>query len=210
MSHHVLLLNGSPHANGCTAAALAELQRTLETEGLTTELCQIGNQAIRGCVSCNRCQELGKCVFANDPVNELAQKFEAADGLVVGSPVYYGSPNGTLLSCLDRLFYSTNFSKHMKVGAAVVSCRRGGNTASFDVLNKYFSISSMPIATATYWNQVHGFTAEDVLKDLEGLQTMRNLGRNMAFLIRAIADAKEKYGLPESERGLFTSFPDGK
>ena len=151
----------------------------------------------------------GKCVF-DDLVNETAPKFEAADGLVIGSPVYYASPNGTILSFMDRLFYSTRFSKHMKVGAAVVSARRGGNTASFDALNKYFTISGMPIASATYWNQVHGFTAEDVKKDLEGLQTMRNLARNMSFMIRAITDAKEKYGLPEVERHAFTSFPDGK
>ena len=173
----VLLLNGSPHANGCTATALAEM--------------------------------IGHCVF-QDLVNEVAPKFEEADGLVVGSPVYYGSPNGTILSFMDRLFYSTPFSKHMKVGAAVVSCRRGGNTASFDVLNKYFTISGMPVASSTYWNQVHGFTAEDVKKDLEGLQIMRNLARNMAFMIRAIADAKEKYGLPEVEHDSFTSFSDGK
>lgn len=210
MSHQVLLLNGSPHPHGCTAAALEEVRRTLEACGISAELLHIGSKDIRGCISCNSCQNTGKCVFANDPVNEIAQKFEAADGLVVGSPVYYGSPNGTLLSFLDRLFYSTSFSKHMKVGAAVVSCRRGGNTASFDVLNKYFSISSMPIATSTYWNQVHGFTAEDVAKDAEGLQTMRNLARNMAFLIHAIADAGAKYGLPQTERGSFTSFPDGK
>ena len=146
----------------------------------------------------------------DDLVNEVAPKFEAADGLVVGSPVYYASPNGNLLAFLDRLFYSTHFSKHMKVGAAVVSCRRGGSTASFDVLNKYFTISSMPVASSTYWNQVHGFTAEDVKKDLEGLQTVRNLARNMSFMIRAIADAKEKYGYPELEKGSFTSFPDGK
>jgi multimeric flavodoxin WrbA len=150
-----------------------------------------------------------KCVF-DDLVNEVAPKFEAADGLVIGSPVYYASPNGTILSFVDRLFYSTRFSKHMKVGAAVVSARRGGNTASFDVLNKYFSISGMPIATATYWNQVHGFNAEDVKKDAEGLQTMRNLARNMTFLMKAIADGREKYGLPEVEHGAFTSFPDGK
>ena len=156
-----------------------------------------------------QCSKNGKCVF-NDLVNEVAPKFEAADGLVVGSPVYYGGPNGTILSFMDRLFYSTSFSKQMKVGAAVVSCRRGGNTATFDVLNKYFTISSMPVASATYWNQVHGFTADDVRKDLEGLQTMRNLARNMAFMIRAIADAKEKYGYPELERGCFTSFADGK
>ena len=129
---------------------------------------------------------------------------------MVGSPVYYASPNGTILSFMDRLFYSTSFSKHLKVGAAVVSCRRGGNTASFDVLNKYFSISNMPIATANYWNQVHGFSAEDVKKDLEGLQTMRNLARNMSFMIKAFADAKEKYGVPAIESGAFTSFPDGK
>lgn len=206
---NVLLVNGSPHIHGCTATALEEMMKTFREEGVETELVHIGNKAVRGCVSCNRCSELGRCVF-DDAVNEIAPKFKEADGLVVGSPVYYGSPNGTLLSFLDRLFYSTPFPKHGKVGAAVVSCRRGGNTASFDVLNKYFTISSMPVASSTYWNQVHGFTAEDVKKDLEGLQTMRNLARNMAFLIRAIADAKEKYGLPELERSSFTSFPDGK
>ena len=205
----VLLLNGSPRAHGCTAAALDEMIRIFEAEGIETELIHVGNQAIRGCVACGFCKKNGRCVV-NDLVNETAPKLEAADGLVIGSPVYYGSPNGTLLSFLDRLFYSTPFSKHMKVGAAVVSCRRGGNTASFDVLNKYFTISGMPVASSTYWNQVHGFTAEDVKKDLEGLQTMRNLARNMAFLIRAIAAAKEAGGLPEVERGSFTSFPDGK
>ena len=198
----VLLLNGSPHPNGCTARALEEIVKTLEKEGVETELIQVGSKAIRGCIGCGTCETKGKCVFDNDPVNELAAKFEAADGLVVGSPVYYGSPNGTLLACLDRLFYSTAFSKQMKVGAAVVSCRRGGNTASFDVLNKYFTISGMPVASSTYWNQVHGFSAADVEKDLEGLQTMRNLARNMAFMIKAIADAKEKYGLPEVERNV--------
>ncbi len=205
----VLLLNGSPHVHGCTAAALEELEQTLRREGIETELIQVGSKSVRGCIACGRCGQLGRCVF-EDLVNETASKFQEADGLVVGSPVYYGSPNGSLLSFLDRLFYSSSFPKHMKVGAAVVSCRRGGNTASFDVLNKYFTISGMPVASSTYWNQVHGFTAEDVKKDLEGLQTMRNLGRNMAFLIRAIADAREKYGLPEVERGCFTSFPDGK
>ena len=205
----VLLLNGSPRAHGCTAAALDEMIRIFETEGIETELIHVGNQAIRGCVACGFCTKNGRCVV-NDLVNETAPKLEAADGLVIGSPVYYGSPNGTLLSFLDRLFYSTPFSKHMKVGAAVVSCRRGGNTASFDVLNKYFTISGMPVASSTYWNQVHGFTAEDVKKDLEGLQIMRNLARNMSFLIKAIADARGKYGLPTVERGSFTSFPDGK
>ena len=205
----VLLINGSPRANGCTATALKEMVRVFEEEGLEAELVHVGNQDIRGCVSCGGCSKTGKCVF-QDAVNEIAPKFEAADGLVVGSPVYYASPNGTVLALMDRLFYSSHFPKRMKVGAAVVSARRGGNTASFDALNKYFTISGMPVASGTYWNQVHGFTAEDVMKDQEGLQTMRNLARNMSFLIRAIADAKEKYGLPEEERKYFTSFHDGK
>ena len=205
----VLLLNGSPHIHGCTATALEEMKKTFESEGLETELIQVGNKNVRGCIACGRCAELGKCIF-DDIVAEIAPKLEEADGLVVGSPVYYGSPNATLIACLDRLFYSTAFSKHMKVGAAVVSCRRGGNTASFDVLNKYFTISGMPVASSSYWNQVHGFSAEDVKKDLEGLQTMRNLARNMAFMVRAFADAKEKYGLPKMEHEAFTSFPDGK
>ena len=205
----VLVLNGSPHVSGCTATALDELIRTLNAEGIETELIQVGSKNIRGCIACGRCNELGRCVF-DDLVNEVAPKFSEADGLVVGSPVYYSSPNGTLLSFLDRLFYSAPFSKQMKVGAAVVSCRRGGNTASFDVLNKYFTISGMPVASSTYWNQVHGFSAEDVRKDAEGLQTMRNLARNMAFLMKAVADAKEAYGLPKTEREAFTSFADGK
>ena len=205
----VLLLNGSPHVKGCTARALEEMIKTFEAEGIETELVQVGIKPVRGCIACGSCSKTGKCVF-DDIVNEVAPKFEAADGLVLGSPVYYGSPNGNLLSFADRLFYSTGFSKHMKVGAAVVSCRRGGNTASFDVLNKYFTISGMPVASSTYWNQVHGFSAEDVEKDLEGLQVMRNLARNMSFMIKAIADAKEKYGYPLVERGAFTSFPDGK
>ena len=205
----VLLLNGSPRVRGCTAAALEEMIGVFASEGIETELVHVGAKSIRGCLACGKCEELRRCVF-EDLVNETAPKFEAAAGLVVGSPVYYGSPNGTLLSFLDRLFYSTDFPKHMKVGAAVVSCRRGGNTASFDVLNKYFTISGMPVASSTYWNQVHGFTAEDVKKDLEGLQTLRNLARNMAFLIRAIQAEQEKYGLPFQERSAFTSFPDGK
>lgn len=205
----ILLINGSPHANGCTAAALSEMVRVFKAEGMEAELVNIGALDVRGCISCGSCGKTGRCVF-DDCVNEIAPKFEKADGLVVGSPVYYGSPNGTLLAFLDRLFYSTPFSKHMKVGAAVVSCRRGGNTASFDVLNKYFTISGMPVASSTYWNQVHGFKAEDVAKDEEGLQTMRNLARNMAFLIRAIAAERERHGLPQVERSAKTSFPDGK
>jgi len=205
----VLLLNGSPHKHGCVATALDEMIRVFDAEGVETELIQVGSAAIRGCAACGYCGKHGKCVF-DDLVNETAPKFEAADGLVLGSPVYYASPNGTLLSFMDRLFYSTSFSKHMKVGAAVVSCRRGGNTASFDALNKYFTISGMPVASSTYWNQIHGFTAEDARRDLEGLQTMRNLARNMTFLMKAIQDAGERYGMPQVERGAFTSFTDGK
>ena len=205
----VLLLNGSPHPGGCTATALDEMIRVFEKEGIETELIQVGGKEVRGCIACGKCMSLGKCVF-DDLVNEVAGKFAEADGLVIGSPVYYASPNGSLLALLDRLFYSAGYSTHMKVGAAVVSSRRGGTTASFDVLNKYFTISGMPVASSTYWNQVHGFNADDVRKDAEGLQTMRNLARNMAFMIRAFADAKEKYGYPEVETGSFTSFPDGK
>ena len=206
----VILLNGSPHVKGCTARALAEMMKVFAEEKVETEIIQVGMKDIRGCISCNKCNELGKCVF-DDLVNETASKLAAADGLVIGSPVYYGSPNGTILAFLDRLFYSTgNIPKHLKVGAAVVSCRRGGNTASFDALNKYFTISGMPVASSTYWNQVHGFTAADVEKDLEGLQTMRNLARNMSFMIKAFQDAREKYGAPQMETGVFTSFPDGK
>lgn len=204
----VILLNGSPRADGCTAAALDEMVKVFSEEGIETEVIQVGSKSIRGCIACNYCETHGHCVF-NDLVTEVSAKFEKADGLVVGSPVYYGSPNGTIISFMDRLFYSAQFDTHLKVGAAVVSARRGGNSASFDVLNKYFSISGMPIATSTYWNQVHGFSAEDVKKDAEGLQTMRNLARNMAFMIRAIADAEEKYGRPEMEHDNFTSFPDG-
>ena len=209
MPYKVLVLNGSPKARGCTATALQEAIDTLHEEGIETELIHVGKEAVRGCMGCGYCSAHDGCVI-KDLVNEVAPKLEAADGLLIGSPVYYGSPNGNLLSFLDRLFFSTGFSKHMKVGAAVVSCRRGGNSASFDVLNKYFTISGMPVASSTYWNQVHGFSAEDVKKDLEGLQTMRNLARNMAFLIRAINAQKQKTGLPKVEEDAFTSFPDGK
>ena len=205
----VIILNGSPRADQCTATALKEMIKVFDEEGIETEMIHIGNKEIHGCVACGYCSSHDGCVF-NDIVNEVNSRLEKADGLVIGSPVYYSSPNGTIISFLDRLFYSAQYDMHMKVGAAVVSARRGGNTASFDVLNKYFSINGMPIATSTYWNQVHGFTAEDVKKDAEGLQVMRNLARNMSFMIKAIADAKEKYGLPEVESGAFTSFPDGK
>lgn len=206
----VLLINGSPHGKGCIGVALDEMVKIFNEENVETEIIHVGNKSIRGCIACGTCKKNGKCVFNDDLVNEVAVKFENSNGLIVGSPVYFGSPNGTLISFLDRLFYSTSFTKHMKVGAAVVSCRRGGNTASFDVLNKYFTISSMPVASSTYWNQIHGFTADDAKKDLEGLQTMRNLARNMSFLIRAIENEKTKSGYPKLELSAFTSFPDGK
>ena len=199
------LVHGSPHANGCTFTALNIVAEELQKNGIETEIVHIGNKDIRGCIACGKCAELGRCVF-NDMVNEVAPKFEQADGLVVGSPVYYAGPNGTLTNLLDRLFFSTPFDKRMKVGAAVVSARRGGTTAAFDRLNKYFTISEMPIASSRYWNMVHGFSAEDVMKDEEGVQIMRILGRNMAFLIRAIAAEKEKNGLPEAEEVTFTNF----
>lgn len=204
----VVLLNGSAKVNGCTARALEEVEKVLNAEGIETEVIQVGNKDIRGCVACNGCKKTGKCVF-NDLVNEVAPKFEAADGLIIGSPVYYAHANGTIVSFVDRLFFSTKFDKTMKVGAAVVSSRRAGSTTAFDELNKYFTISGMPVASSNYWNEVHGHTREDVEKDKEGLQIMRNLGHNMAFLLKGIAMAKESYGMPVKERGESTSFTDG-
>ena len=205
----VLVVNGSPRVKGCTARALEEVIKVLNAEGVETELMQIGSQNIRGCLSCGGCRKTGRCIM-NDAVNEAADKLRECDGLLVGSPVYYASPNGTLLSFLDRLFHSAASEMYLKVGAAVVSCRRGGAASSFEVLNKYFTICGMPVASSTYWNSVHGFTPADVEKDLEGLQVMRNLGRSMAFLMRAIAAEKEKNGIPVIEKEAFTSFPDGK
>lgn len=181
------------------------MQKTLEEEGVETEMIHIGQKDIRGCISCWQCKENGKCVF-NDIVNEVAPKFEEADGIVVGSPVYYGSPNGTLLSFLDRLFFSTPFDKSMKVGAAVAVARRAGTTATFDVLNKYFTISNMPIVPSQYWNNVHGRTPGEAIQDEEGLQTMRQLARNMAFLVKSIQLGKEKFGLPKHEERIATHF----
>ena len=203
----VLLINGSPHGKGSTYTALNEVAVTLEKEGIETEMFHIGNHAIRGCIACGKCREIGRCVF-EDAVNEAAEKFANADGLVVGSPVYYASANGTLISFLDRLFYSSarQFDKTMKVGAAVVSARRGGNTATFDELNKYFTISGMPVVSSQYWNQIHGNNANEASQDAEGLQTMRTLGRNMAFLMKCIALGKEAYGLPEIETKVATNF----
>ena len=204
----VLLLNGSAHIKGCTARALKEVSETLNKEGIDTEIINVGNKAIRGCIACNTCRTKGKCVF-DDEVNQIAEKFEEADEIIVGTPTYYAGSNGTIISLLDRLFYSTSFDKTMKVGAAVISSRRAGSTSVLDEINKYFTMTGMPVVSSTYWNEVHGFPAEDVEKDLEGLQTMRNLGRNMAFLIKSINLGKEKYDLPEKEFGTFTSFPDG-
>ncbi len=201
----VLLLNGSPHKNGTTYTALSELEGALRAEGVETEILHVGQLQIRGCAGCYSCRKLGKCVF-DDEVNEFAEKFKDADGLVIGSPVYYAAPNGTLISFLNRLFYSSSFDKTMKVGAAVVCARRGGCTAAFDVLNKYFTISGMPVAPSSYWNQVHGAKGEDALLDAEGLQTMRNLGKNMAFMMKSIAIGKEKIGMPEKESGARTNF----
>ena len=201
----VLLINGSPRRNGCTFTALSEVEKTLHREGIETELVQLGAKAVQGCIACGRCKTLGRCVF-DDLVNETAPKLEAADGLVVGSPVYYASANGSLIAFLDRLFYSTPFDKTMKAGAAVLSCRRGGASATFDEINKLFTITGMPVASSQYWNSVHGRTAEDVKKDLEGMQIMRTLGKNMAFLMKSIALGREKYGLPEKEPHVFTDF----
>lgn len=189
----VLLLNGSPRANGNTALALREMEKVFAQNGVQTETVLLGNQAIRGCTACGACAKLGRCVF-DDVVNELAPKLEAADGLVVASPVYYASANATLIACLDRLFYSTPFDKTMKVGASVVCARRGGCSATFDELNKYFTISGMPIASSQYWNSVHGRAAGEAAMDAEGLQTMRTLARNMTFLMKSIALGRETLG----------------
>lgn len=201
----VLLINGSPNAKGCTYTALSEVEKILQQQGIDTELIHVGNKDIRGCIGCRRCRELGTCVF-DDMVNEIAPKFAACDGIVIGSPVYYASANGTLVAFLDRLFYSASCDKTMKVGASVVSARRGGCSATFDELNKYFTISGMPVASSQYWNSVHGNTPEEVMQDEEGLQTMRALGRNMAFLLKSIALGKEELGLPEQEPRIYTNF----
>lgn len=201
----VLLMNGSPNIHGCTDTALCEVEKTLQEQGIETELIHVGNKNIRGCIACGNCKKSGACVF-QDLVNETAPKFAQCDGIVIGSPVYYASANGTLISFLDRLFYSCSCDKKMKVGAAVVSARRGGCSATFDELNKYFTINGMPVASSQYWNSVHGNTPEEIRKDEEGMQTMRTLGRNMAFLIKSIALGKESFGLPETEAKISTNF----
>ena len=201
----VLLINGSPKANGNTALGLREMEAVFHAQGIETETIHIGNQAIRGCVACNGCAKKGQCVF-DDGVNEAAAKLKVADGLVVGSPVYYAGPNATVTAFLDRLFYSASFDMTMKVGAAAVVCRRGGASATFDRLNKYFTISGMPVASSQYWNSLHGGAPGEAAQDKEGLQTLRVLARNMAFLIKSIALGKEAFGLPEKEPHAWTNF----
>ena len=201
----VLMINGSPRKNGNTSIALAEMERIFQEEGMETQVVQVGNENIRGCIACLSCKQKGKCVF-DDLVNQIAPQLEAADGLVIASPVYYASANGGLISFLDRLFYSTLFDKTMKVGAAVAVARRGGNSATYDELNKYFAISGMPIATGQYWNAVYGREKGEAQEDAEGLQTMRTLALNMAFLMKSIALGKERFGLPEREPFQRTNF----
>ena len=201
----VLIINGSPRPAGNTTVAVDELVKTFAENGVETEVVRIGDQDIRGCISCGYCYKNDKCVF-DDAVNELAPKFEAADGLIVASPVYYASANATVTACLDRLFYSTDFDRTMKVGASVAVARRGGCSSTFDQLNKYFTISGMPVASSQYWNSVHGLSRGEAARDLEGLQTMRVLARNMTFLMKSIALGREKYGLPEKEPWQPTHF----
>ncbi len=201
----VLLFNGSPKLHGNTAFALEQMIGVFAENGVETELIQVGSKNIRGCIACGSCYKTGKCVF-DDLVNETAPKLAAADGVVIASPVYYAGPNGTLISFLDRLFYSNTADLTMKVGASVVVARRGGCTASMDVLNKYFSISSMPIAASTYWNQIHGGAPGEAAQDPEGIRTMRNLAKNMVFLMDAIAREKAENGLPQPEPRVYTNF----
>lgn len=201
----VLMLNGSPRPNGNTSIALREMEKVFTECGVESETVQLGAMDIRGCIACHFCYKNGRCVF-DDAVNVLAPKFEAADALVVASPVYYASANATLVACLDRLFYSTHFDKTMKVGASVACARRGGCSATFDELNKYFTISGMPVASSQYWNSIHGRAPGEAEQDGEGLQTMRTLARNMVFLMRSIALGKEQFGLPEKEERIATHF----
>ena len=201
----VLMINASPKANGNTALALGQMEEVFKKNGVEVEKMHIGNKAIRGCIACNSCAAKGKCVF-DDEVNAAAKLFEECDGLVIGTPVYYASANATLIAFLDRLFYSTSFDKTMKVGAGIAVARRGGCSATFDEINKYFTIAGMPVASSQYWNSVHGRTPGEAAGDAEGLQTVRTLARNMAFLMRAIADAKARYGLPEKEEHVWTHF----
>lgn len=201
----VLILNGSPRINGNTSIAVKELEKTFNLNNVETEIIQVGNKAVRGCIACCKCVETGKCVF-DDIVNEIAPKFEAADGLIVASPVYYASANATLVAVMQRLFFSTHFNKTMKVGASVVVARRGGCSSTFDELNKFYTITGMPVVSSQYWNSVHGRTIGEAAKDLEGLQIMRTLANNMTFLMKSIQLGKEQFGLPEKEPQIMTNF----
>lgn len=201
----VLLINGSPKANGNTFLALKEMEKVFLEEGIEVKYLHVGNQLLSGCVACGACRKTGKCAF-NDVVNDAAVLLEECDGMVVGSPVYYASANGTLTAFLDRLFYSSRCDKTMKVGAAIACARRGGLSATFDQLNKYFTISGMPVASSRYWNSVHGGAPGEAAQDLEGMLVMRTLARNMSFLMKSIALGREKYGLPEKEQGVYTNF----
>lgn len=201
----VLLINGSPHRDGVNSIALQEMKKIFDEYSIETEIIHIGNKSITGCIACNYCLQHGKCC-SDDFVNETAQKFEAADGIVISSPVYYASANATLIAFLDKLFYSSHFDKTMKVGASVVTLRRGGASSTFDELNKYFSASGMPIVSSQYWNSLHGNNAEEAIRDLEGLQTMRVLAHNMSFLIKSIKLGKERYKLPKKEEEIMTNF----
>ena len=204
---HVLLLNGSPNAEGCTFTALSEIAATLKAENITSEIFQLGKKPVRGCIACGACRERGECAFQDDALPALVEAVKRADALVIGSPVYYAGPNGALCALLDRLFFSAGALLKFKPGAAVVSCRRGGASASFDRLNKYFTISQMPIVSSQYWNSVHGFTPDDVRKDAEGLQTMRTLAHNLARMLRMEAATPQRQ---DEEEHLWTSFADGK
>ena len=201
----VLLINGSPKAKGNTAFALEQMAEVFASQGIDPEVIHVGNLPIRGCIACGSCYKTRKCVI-DDIVNEIAPKFEEADGIVVGSPVYYASANATLIALLDRLFYSTHFDKRMKVGASIVVARRGGCSSTFDELNKYFTISGMPIASSHYWNSIHGGKPGEAAQDAEGIATMRNLAKNMAFLMKSIALGKETYGIPEYDKRETTNF----
>ena len=202
---NVLMINGSPRGNGNTAVALKEMKQVFAQEGIEVTELNVGSKAIRGCIACGKCGTLGKCVF-DDTVNEAAPLLAKADGVVVASPVYYASANGNLISFLDRLFYSNHCDLTMKVGASVVCARRGGCSATFDELNKYFTISGMPVASSQYWNSIHGRLPGEAEQDEEGKQTMRALARNMVFLMKSIALGKEAYGLPEKEPRVATHF----
>ena len=201
----VLMINGSPKTNGCIATAFKIAKEIFDAEGIETEVVHIGNKDIRGCIACLSCRKTGKCVF-NDLVNETAPKLREADGVIVGSPVYFGMPNGTALSFMQRLFYSAGVDTRMKVGASVVSCRRGGNSGTYQTMNMIFGMTGMPLAPSSYWNDVHGYTADDVYADIEGVQTMKNLAHNMVFMMKAIAGGKETYGMPEREAGSRRNF----